>query len=101
MSNESRIERQLQAIIDEEPYSEPPGSRTEEILQSIIDDTEYDRPAESRIESKLLELKEVIASKSGGTPIGQAVGILGGTSKTFIGEAVAVTSIDVPPLPQE
>lgn len=31
-------------------------------------------------------------SGSGSQPIGQAVGILGGTSKTFIGEAVAATS---------
>lgn len=87
MSDESRIERQLQAIIDEKPYSEPSGSRTEDILQSIIDNTEYDRPAESRIESKLLELKEVIKSKSGGSPIGQAVGILGGTAVSATGAA--------------
>ena len=47
--NESRIEAQLQAIIDNEQYSEPAESRTERILQSIIDKTEYNAPPESRI----------------------------------------------------
>ncbi len=76
--NESRIEAQLQAIIDNEQYSESAESRTERILQSIIDKTEYNAPPESRIEAKLLELKESLGNSSGtlaGAPVGIQIGL--------------------------
>lgn len=54
----SRIEKQLEALINDTEYSETPLSRVEAILQSMIDNTEYNEIAQSRIEELLLQLKE-------------------------------------------
>lgn len=69
MSDESRNEAMLEAIINDESY-ENPGyiqSRNEQILQSIIDDTPYTAEPESRIEELLLGVKEKIEQGGGGT----------------------------------
>ena len=88
---DSRIENQLDALINGSTYSENCESRTEEILQSIIDKTEYTEPAESRIEQKLLDLKEQIGKMGSGNGVGQAVGILGGTANAATGILREVT----------
>lgn len=44
-------------------------SNVEDILQATIDGTEYSGIPQSRVEALLLELKEVIESGGGGTPI--------------------------------
>ena len=77
----SRIENQLEALINDEEYSETPQSRIEAILQSMIDDTEYDDIAYSRIEDLLLQWKE----KGGG---GAKVGLL--EEEVIIGEFAGV-----------
>ena len=88
---DSRIENQLDALINGSTYSENCESRTEEILQSIIDKTEYTEPAESRIEQKLLDLKEQIGKMGSGNGVGQLVGILSGVTDSVIGTFEEVT----------
>ena len=88
---DSRIENQLDALINGSTYSENCESRTEEILQSIIDKTEYTEPAESRIEQKLLDLKEQIGKMGSGNGVGLAVGILDGTANAVTGILREVT----------
>ena len=59
---DSRIEDQITAIINGEPYSKELYSRVEAILQSMIDNTPYDLPTYSRLEDLLLEWKETSVS---------------------------------------
>lgn len=57
MSEQSRMEDILTAIIEDGEYDYPPQSRCEEILLSILNNTEYDKAPQSRLEELLLELK--------------------------------------------
>lgn len=58
---DSRMEAQIEAIINDTPYTDTVYSRVEAILQSMIDDTPYDDPTYSRLEELLLQWKEASA----------------------------------------
>lgn len=59
----SRVERILEAMIDDTTYVKPAMSRSEEILISILNGTDYDKEPQSRIEELLLQLKDKIESE--------------------------------------
>lgn len=62
----SRVENELDALINDTSYDEAPQSRVESILNATINNLEYNAPPGSRIEKQLIELKAIIEQGGGG-----------------------------------
>lgn len=62
----SRVENELDALINDTGYDEAPQSRVESILNATINNLEYNDPPRSRVEEQLIELKAIIEQGGGG-----------------------------------
>lgn len=64
--SEPRLEKMLNAIINDTKYTEPPTCVLEEILKAIIDGEEYTNPPTCRLDDLMLQIKEKIEKGGGG-----------------------------------